>query len=573
MSGFEHHLLSDHDDPNTYEGLVRESNLVRIKKLIESQATISANGTTTLLKNSSTAPSSSLDPKGVRIEQQQESPSSSASSKVSSKSASSNQVILNQSSSGKKQDLSGNPNGLNNPKTTNASSVFMVDVQNGSYTSAISAIVGIGVCLLVLNLIIAAMYFKRIHQVCPFPLFCSLPFVVSFASSSSFSFVSIPSLLLYDTFVTEIDSLRLFISVSASLSHLYNSNFPSFTLWLFCVQRQSSSHGNNGGSQLGGSENQHSLHTHINRHSHLHHHHPSQNTHSSHSRHIHLESNSNQQKHSTSNSNNSNTSSLDHPSNNEMDQLALISSTTKSAPGQQHQLSLSSPLPDIRSSIADCINGPLPTLVGVDLMNTYSTTCQRNSGIYSGRDPSFDLVPISVSNSDQISPSPLNTPTPPVHQLPTTSIGNHTSNYFTSSYTGRVSMIDPSSGKIYGSTGRSSGTSLANHLLYQSSNQSHQPQQHFHSTLTTYDTLNSSDTSGFIDVGTETSSNTSQQSHQKSQKQQLQLNHQHLYSHQEGSIWQFPSETPVWIFILFSSSFSSFKLRNLDSVLIWKTKV
>lgn len=251
-----------------------------------------------------------------------------------------------------------------------------------------------------------------------------------------------------------------------------------------------------------------------------------------------------------------------------MDQLALISSTTKSAPGQQHQLSLSSPLPDIRSSIADCINGPLPTLVGVDLMNTYSTTCQRNSGIYSGRDPSFDLVPISVSNSDQISPSPLNTPTPPIHQLPTTSIGNHTSNYLTSSYTGRVSMIDPSSGKIYGSTGRSSGTSLANHLLYQSSNQSHQQHQHFHSTLTTYDTLNSSDTSGFVDVGTETSSNTSQQSHKQSQKQQLQLNHQHLYSHQEGSIWQFPSETPVWIFILFSSS-SSFKLRNLDSVLIW----
>lgn len=166
ISGFEHHLLSDHDDPNTYEGLVRESNLMRIKKLIESQTTIISNVTTF-----NNVTSSVLDPK-IIIEQQQQQQESS-SSKVSSKSASSNQVVPNQSS--KKQDMYGNQ-GLNNPKTTNASSVFMVDVQNGSYTSAISAIVGIGVCLLVLNLIIAAMYFKRVHQVCPFP---SFPFSVS----------------------------------------------------------------------------------------------------------------------------------------------------------------------------------------------------------------------------------------------------------------------------------------------------------------------------------------------------------------------------------------------------------
>lgn len=165
ISGFEHHLLSDHDDPNTYEGLVRESNLVRIKKLIESQTMVISNVTT--FKN--VTPTPVLDPKIIIEQQQQE---TAASSKISSKSASSNQVVPNSNQSSKKY-MYGNQ-GLNNPKTTNASSVFMVDVQNGSYTSAISAIVGIGVCLLVLNLIIAAMYFKRVHQVCHFLPFLSL---------------------------------------------------------------------------------------------------------------------------------------------------------------------------------------------------------------------------------------------------------------------------------------------------------------------------------------------------------------------------------------------------------------
>lgn len=155
VSGFEHHLLSDHDDPNTYEGLVRESDLIRIKKLIESQTTVITN--VTVFKNVSSTP-------GPKFGKEQPE-SVSSSSKESPKSpSSSNQVVPS------KKDLSSNQ-GLNNPKT-NASSVFMVDVHNGSYTSAISAIVGIGVCLLVLNLIIAAMYFKRVHQVChflPFP--------------------------------------------------------------------------------------------------------------------------------------------------------------------------------------------------------------------------------------------------------------------------------------------------------------------------------------------------------------------------------------------------------------------
>lgn len=248
---------------------------------------------------------------------------------------------------------------------------------------------------------------------------------------------------------------------------------------------------------------------------------------SSHSRDVH---GSNQNKHSTSNSNNSNTSSLDHPSNNEIDQLALISSKTSTGIGTL------SP-PDIQRSKLDCITGPLPSIVGVDLMNTYSTgqtmSCQRN--VYH---PSFDLVPMVSSQSDQINQSPLNTPTPPSNQqqqLPITSIGNHT-NYLNSSFTGHVSMINPSSGKIYGSIGRSSVTSLGNQNHHHQQEQQHH--QHFHSPLTTYDTLNSSDTSGFMgDVTTETSTSSnasSQRSHQ--QKQQLQLNHQHLYSGQEGSI-------------------------------------
>lgn len=235
-TGVEHHLLTDHEDLNSYEGLVRESSPARIRSLmIESNpAFASSNNNNSsllmisdLMKNNphlhvltsshGNFSSSTMSKKNGAINNNNlnsDHPSSSSSGSSSpgirdKNSGSSKSVSIeltgfnkktestfsdsssssSSSSSHKKKDHVDNLN--SGVKQHNASSIFMMTQDMANYSTALSVTVAVGVSLLILNvLILAGIFYQRDRanriQVCWYIMFIFYLCIHSLTTESCF---------------------------------------------------------------------------------------------------------------------------------------------------------------------------------------------------------------------------------------------------------------------------------------------------------------------------------------------------------------------------------------------------
>lgn len=156
--GVEHHLLSDHDDTESYEGIVRDSSISRIRSLLDSNFTTSRSGNT----SSSTSSADS----GITLLSQTAHTKSLHTSLPSTKNSPPSLPISDQEASQKTRTSSSSPPRDDNrrqgtdSKSINASVSAMF--QEGTYSTALSVVIAVGVSLLVLNLLVfAGMFYHK----------------------------------------------------------------------------------------------------------------------------------------------------------------------------------------------------------------------------------------------------------------------------------------------------------------------------------------------------------------------------------------------------------------------------